>query len=167
MTQKDTDAGGTPDTSGQHSSSNSASWPFAPQGYSGSISYKGIIGGINTSNATTSNQGAFTTPTPHGGILVGHGSPLVPKCEVQYVLVKTNGQCFELQFPTALTPREIIGFSQFFCAVSVYCQAFSVNVNWTALSQDTCIEPHWKPGLSSYTLYNNNSDVQYVFLFDA
>jgi hypothetical protein len=161
MTQKDSSAQDDSNTGSTAPTSNSGSWPFAPQGYKGNI-YKGSI-------VSTPHQYSFTTTTSslNGGILVGHGSPLVPKCEVQYILVKTNGQCFELQFPASLTPREIIGFSQFFCAVSVYSQASTVNVDWTALSQDTCIEPHWKPGLSAYTLYNNNSDVQYVFLFDA
>lgn len=130
----------------------------------GSISVAGTSGNISVTGTTVSN--AIKTPSPKI-IIGGSGQSTSPKTDIQYVIVRDNGSCIELDPPMDMTPREIIGFSKFFSAVSALSMGGSVDIEWSSIIADLGIERHWCLGCPHWSQYDNTQSTLYILLFDA
>lgn len=161
------------------------------EGENGNLNFAPInIGGGGFSpsigSSQTSNSGGFTSsggqnlanvpqatqPGNWGSIVGALGSlstttlakPTI-KTDLEYVIVQTDGQCLELVEQSKLTGRELINLCKFFNVVNA--AAGRINTNWTDLVYALGIERHFQQGLSDHKHYDMNSDILFIFLFDA
>src|SRR5271167_4523781 len=90
------------------------------------------------------------------------------KTIVQYVIVPDDGSpCLELCEQQVITPREIIGIAKFINTINTMIAVdFSLKINWSELMQNLLISRHFKEGHANMHLYDNETEVLYIFLFD-
>lgn len=130
--------------SGGFSSSAGQNLGNVPQANNSGVNWGSIVGALST-----------TTISLHKSI---------PKTDIEYVIVQTDGSCLELVEQSKLTGRELINLCKFFNVVNAMN---GISVNWTDLIYALGIERHFQPGLSDHKHYDTTRDTLFIFLFDA
>jgi len=158
-------------------------WPPAVTGQGGSVSGSAgswpagtpiPVGSSGATGQSSVSGGAFT-----GGSILGAGSinqnvnmklaliTTTLKTDVRYVIVPEDGPCLELEEQKIITPREMIGISKFINMVNcMIATDFALAVKWTELMLNLGISKHFVTGKANMSMYDDDTEVLYLFLFD-
>jgi hypothetical protein len=142
----------------------------------------GSVGSTNF-NAIQGNTALLVNPTnmvslynKGNEVVVSFRNDNNVKDTVSYIIVQKNNRYLELEILQTITPKEMIGITQFISVVQVVVNTglagAVANTNavltfdWSKLAKSLGIEKHFKPIVYDPLIYDTPTPTLYFFLFD-
>ena len=131
----------------------------------GSKSYSPSPQSTGYSGSNGNNRSYGSSPGSYG---YGASAKIMPKTKVLYIIEKRDGSTIEFRERDSVTPREMIGISQFFTLVSLVANmnGFPMEVRWSEVINDLGIDRHWVPG-QPITSYDPTGDTIHMLILES